>query len=313
MSRLLTFGLLASTMLVTAPVAAQERSANRGDWIRNQNQQQQSAPRQDGGDRRRDWSGQRGGPSRGEGIRPQPAPQQRPPATVTTTRVAPSDAPRPNWQDRRAPDQAGRPDRPEQRERPRDQPRSWNDTSRNNANWRDDNRQQAENRAEWERRREQANRDGNRTDWRDRDDARRWDGRRDNDWRRNDSTSRDRADWERQRLNERQRWADQRRWDNRWRNDRRYDWQRYRTQYRSVYRMPTYYAPYGWNYGYRRFSIGIYLNDMLFGRNYWISDPYEYRLPPVYGSLRWVRYYDDALLVDTRDGYVVDVIHDFFW
>jgi hypothetical protein len=29
--------------------------------------------------------------------------------------------------------------------------------------------------------------------------------------------------------------------------------------------------------------------------------------------MRWIRYYDDALLVDIRDGYVVDVIHDFFW
>ncbi|MGB3928318.1 MAG: RcnB family protein, partial [Sphingobium sp.] len=47
--------------------------------------------------------------------------------------------------------------------------------------------------------------------------------------------------------------------------------------------------------------------------SYWINDPYQYRLPPSYGTLRWVRYYDDALLVDIRDGYVVDVIHDFFW
>ncbi|MGI8612320.1 MAG: RcnB family protein [Sphingomicrobium sp.] len=28
---------------------------------------------------------------------------------------------------------------------------------------------------------------------------------------------------------------------------------------------------------------------------------------------RWIRYYDDALLVDTWDGRVVDVIRDFFW
>ncbi len=36
-------------------------------------------------------------------------------------------------------------------------------------------------------------------------------------------------------------------------------------------------------------------------------------LPPAYGSYRWVRYYDDVILVDLRSGYVVDVIHDFFW
>jgi hypothetical protein len=36
-------------------------------------------------------------------------------------------------------------------------------------------------------------------------------------------------------------------------------------------------------------------------------------LPPVYGPYRWVRYWDDALLVDVRSGRVVDVIHNFFW
>ena len=31
------------------------------------------------------------------------------------------------------------------------------------------------------------------------------------------------------------------------------------------------------------------------------------------GPYRWIRYYDDALLVDTYSGEVVDVIHRFFW
>src|SRR3546814_3054388 len=76
--------------------------------------------------------------------------------------------------------------------------------------------------------------------------------------------------------------------------------------------MPRYYAPRGLHNSYSRYSVGIYLNDLLFARNYWIDDPYYYRLPPAYGSMRWIRSYDDALLVDTRDGYVVDVIYDFF-
>jgi len=29
--------------------------------------------------------------------------------------------------------------------------------------------------------------------------------------------------------------------------------------------------------------------------------------------MRWIRYYDDALLVDTWNGEVVDVIYNFFW
>jgi hypothetical protein len=55
------------------------------------------------------------------------------------------------------------------------------------------------------------------------------------------------------------------------------------------------------------------LDSLFFGQNYWISDPFYYRLPEVYGPYRWVRYYDDALLVDIYSGQVVDVIYDFFW
>lgn len=102
-------------------------------------------------------------------------------------------------------------------------------------------------------------------------------------------------------------------WNNRWRNDHRYDWQHHRDSYRNVYRAPRYYNPYGYGYGYRRFSIGFQIDSLFFGSRYWISDPWQYRLPPAYGSYRWVRYYDDVLLVDLRTGRVVDVISDFFW
>ena len=102
-------------------------------------------------------------------------------------------------------------------------------------------------------------------------------------------------------------------WNNNWRGDRRYDWNHYRNYNRGAFHLPRYYAPYGWNYGYRRFSVGIRLAAPLFGENYWIDDPYDYRLPPAYGPYRWVRYYGDAILVDVRSGYVVDVIHDIFW
>jgi Nickel/cobalt transporter regulator len=100
-------------------------------------------------------------------------------------------------------------------------------------------------------------------------------------------------------------------WNRDWRNDRRYDWQRYRYSNRNIFRQPRYYAPYG--YGYQRFGIGIYLDNVLFGSRYRISDPWQYRLPEARWPYEWVRYYDDVLLVDTRTGYVVDVINDFFW
>lgn len=157
-------------------------------------------------------------------------------------------------------------------------------------------------------------RTGDRSDWRDNRPAQRpeWrDSRRDdrlssdNHWRGSLANTR--------RFDDRTRWNGQRRWDNGWRQDRRYDWHSYRSRYGDRYRVGRYYAPRGWGYGYTRFSVGIFLNSLLFADSYWIDDPWSYRLPPAYGTLRWVRYYDDALLVDIRDGYVVDVIHDFFW
>lgn len=109
-------------------------------------------------------------------------------------------------------------------------------------------------------------------------------------------------------------WRDDRSaWNRTWRSDNRYDWNRYRQSNRSAYRLPRYYAPYGWDYGYRRFGVGVTLSSILWDENYWIEDPYAYSLPEAYGPYRWVRYYNDALLVDIRDGRVLDVVHDIFW
>ena len=130
---------------------------------------------------------------------------------------------------------------------------------------------------------------------------------RDRGWDRNDWNRGDR-NWDRG-----NRWERGGQWDRGWRRDDRYDWNRYRQQNRGLYRLPRYYAPSGWSYGYRRFGVGVRLNSFLFGSNYWINDPFYYRLPEVWGSYRWVRYYNDALLVDVRSGQVVDVEYDIFW
>jgi hypothetical protein len=66
-------------------------------------------------------------------------------------------------------------------------------------------------------------------------------------------------------------------------------------------------------YTYRRYGIGGYLGSLFYGSSYWITNPWQYRLPDVWGPYRWVRYYDDVLLVDIYTGEVVDVIYDFFW
>ncbi|KPL67139.1 hypothetical protein SZ64_02920 [Erythrobacter sp. SG61-1L] len=105
---------------------------------------------------------------------------------------------------------------------------------------------------------------------------------------------------------------DHRNWDRKWRNDNRYDWRKYRSNNRSRFHIGIYYAPYR-NYYYRPLSIGFFLDSLFYNDRYWINDPWYYRLPPAYGPYRWVRYYDDALLVDTYNGEVVDVIHNFFW
>jgi hypothetical protein len=152
-----------------------------------------------------------------------------------------------------------------------------------------------------ERNRTYTNRDRSTTygtsNWRDsrRDNDRNWrDGRRDNDRNWRDGN------------------RDGRRWDRSWHNNNRYDWRHYRSSNRNVFHIGRYYSPYR-NYSYRRLSIGFGLDSLFYSSRYWINDPWQYRLPEAYGPYRWVRYYDDALLVDLYTGDVVDVIYDFFW
>ena len=247
------------------------------------------------GQAQRQWQG-------GGEMRQQRWQQQQAPAAP-----APAPAPQPQWRgnnaraDGQGPATVTRWNRDQQRfeTSPRGDDRNgrdWNDRDR--RNWQDGRR-------DWDRNDRDRN-DRDRND-RDRRDDRRWNNG-DRRWNGGNPGWNSGA-----RFDDRTRWQGQRRWDNGWRNDRRYDWYSYRSRYGDRYRIGRYYAPSGWNYGYSRFSIGIFLNSMLYSNSYWIDDPYYYRLPPAYGSLRWIRYYDDALLVDIRDGYVVDVIHDFFW
>ncbi len=123
----------------------------------------------------------------------------------------------------------------------------------------------------------------------------------------------DRRDWRDNRRDWRQdRRGDHRRWARNWRNDRRYDWQRYRYSNRNLFRYGRYYSPFR-NHSYSRLSIGLFLGSPFYSNRYWISDPWQYRLPPAYEGTQWVRYYNDVLLVDIYTGEVLDVIHDFFW
>lgn len=174
-------------------------------------------------------------------------------------------------------------------------------------------------RRDWNRDRDDDKNRGDRNWSNNRDRSPSWNGRnpgysdrdRNRDYRRDDNRN-DRNGWSNRdgwRSNDRNH---DRRWSNNWRNDRRYDWNSYRSSNRYHYRMPRYYAPYR-GYNYSRLSIGIFLNSGFYGNNYWINDPWSYRLPPAYGGYRWIRYYNDVLLVDTYTGEVADVIYNFFW
>ncbi len=100
-------------------------------------------------------------------------------------------------------------------------------------------------------------------------------------------------------------------WHTDWRRDHRYDWYNHRHRHRSLFRLGFYFDPFGW--GYQRWGIGWRLWPSYYSSNYWLNDPYMYRLPYAPWPYKWVRYYDDALLVNTYTGEVVDVIYDFFW
>lgn len=265
----------------------------------------------------RDNGGQRGGWQRGEARQQQQArPQQARPQQARPQQVrqdgqqgGANEVRRnlPGWAggtrngepvSRTNPPQGGnyRPDtRGNDRNRDRDRGSDWqrDNDGRNDSRWQNNGGR---------------NNDGRGNDGRGNDG--RYNNGRDNDGRYNGGRNNDgRNGNDRWRGNDNQ----NRNWDrNGWRRDTRYDWQGYRDRNRSAYRIGRYYAPYQ-NYSYRRLGIGFSLGSMFYGNRYWINDPWQYRLPAVYGPYRWVRYYDDVVLVDIYSGEVVDVIYDFFW
>ena len=66
-------------------------------------------------------------------------------------------------------------------------------------------------------------------------------------------------------------------------------------------------------YRYRPVAVGYRLQPAYYGSRYVIADPYRYRLPRATGVNRWVRYGNDVLLVNSRNGRVVTVYDRFFF
>lgn len=125
----------------------------------------------------------------------------------------------------------------------------------------------------------------------------------------------DRREAREDRRDDRREWRQDRREDRRdYRQARRdyRDWRAYRQAERNAFRRGAYYAPRG--LAYRPVRVGARLNSNLFwGSRYWV-DPYDYYLPqPRYGYQRYIRYGNDVLLIDTRNGRVLVVYDRFFW
>lgn len=91
--------------------------------------------------------------------------------------------------------------------------------------------------------------------------------------------------------------------------DRRVYQRSFQAQHR--YRGGFYRKPPGWYY--RRWNYGQILPFAFFARDYWLNDYYDYDLmTPPYGY-EWVRYGDDALLVDVRTGMILQVEYGVFY
>lgn len=307
---LIALAVAATSLAAPTIAAAQEQGPRGGEggW-------------RGGGGRGGEWrGGQGGGGSQNRVDRPTQEPQRAPqvPAPQAPSVQPQAQSPRGDWGRRQGQD--GQPYRSGG-----DRQSGWTDAQREayrGAVLEGRNTDQFRNRGNW-----QSDRQDNRGN-----DSRgpgRWQGGR-NDDRRDDRDGRGRPESWQNRGGDRSGWQDnrggtygreswrnngtrdRRAWDRGWRGNDRYNWLSYRSRNRTIFSSGRYYAPYR-NYSYRRLNIGFSLGAPFFGSQYWINDPYQYRLPEAYGPYRWVRYYDDVLLVDTYSGQVVDAIYDFFY
>jgi len=93
------------------------------------------------------------------------------------------------------------------------------------------------------------------------------------------------------------------------RQEYREDWRDYKRTHRDVYRGAGYRAP----FRYRNWQAGVAISPAYYAPRYVINDYGRYRLPAPRANTRWVRHYNDVLLVNYRTGRVVQVIRGFYW
>ena len=127
--------------------------------------------------------------------------------------------------------------------------------------------------------------------------------------------------WDRDRDRTRQEWRnrfDSQRWQRDWNRSRGYDWWRNDRRFRSWsgVRIGFYFAP---GYGYynvprqyygRHYQIGQYLPEIFW--RYRMDDYRTYGLGYPPEGTRWVYVDNSVYLIDEYDGYIIDVVRDFW-
>jgi Ni/Co efflux regulator RcnB len=77
------------------------------------------------------------------------------------------------------------------------------------------------------------------------------------------------------------------------------------------YHHGTYHRPSG--YYAHRWTLGEFLPALFFAQNYWIDDYSDFDLGNPPDGTHWVRYGNDALLIDEDSGEVIQVVYGIFY
>lgn len=89
----------------------------------------------------------------------------------------------------------------------------------------------------------------------------------------------------------------------------REDWRAYRQRDRNAFRGSKFSAP----FRYRVFNNGATLRASYYDSRYYVNNYSRYHLGTPPRNTRYVRHYNDVLVVNVRTGRVVDVYRNFFW
>ena len=93
------------------------------------------------------------------------------------------------------------------------------------------------------------------------------------------------------------------------RQEYREDWQDYRRDNRNAFRGTRFVAP----FRYRTFNPGVRLSTSYYGPRYYVNNYSNYRLHAPGRNQRYIRHYNDLLLVNVRSGVVIRAYHNFYW